>query len=77
MSQNETILSLLFRYYQQEELSDAEQQLLEDWIWESTQNQLLFDDLSNTKALEATLADFKTANADKAEEYIRQRFQLL
>ena len=45
-----------------------------DWIMVSESNQILFDDLSNTKAWEAKLADIKTINADKAEEYIRRRF---
>ena len=75
MRQNEAILSILYRYYRQEELSNGEKQLLDNWMANSESNQLLFDELSNTQAWEAKLADFKSVNADKAEEYIRRRLE--
>jgi hypothetical protein len=77
MTSPDSIVSILYRYYQEEQLSDKDILFLEEWLEASSDNQLLFDELSNKSAWEANLAAFKSedAHGDATRELIRQRIQ--
>ncbi|WP_052273345.1 FecR family protein [Flavihumibacter solisilvae] len=75
MSATIPILSILYRYYRQEILSDREIEILQEWLEASEANQLLFDDLSNTEAWEASIAELRKRNPDPTWEIIRQRIK--
>ena len=46
---------------------------MQEWLEASEANQLLFDDLSNTEAWEASIAELKKRDPDPTWEIIRQR----
>lgn len=69
------IVSILYKYYQQAELSEGETQDLQEWLAASEQNQQLFDELSNTAGWEAQLEALKARDPEPAWALIKARIE--
>jgi transmembrane sensor len=75
MSNASPIISILYRYYLQESLSDADTRLLQQWLAASEDNQNLFDDISNSKAWEEMIARLQTKDPEPTWQLIEERIQ--
>jgi transmembrane sensor len=69
------IVSILYKYYQREELSDDETQDLQEWLAASEQNQQLFDELSNTAGWEGQLNAIKSRDSAPTWVLIKARIE--
>lgn len=75
MASESTILPLLYKYYQNSELSPAELATLQSWLAASEKNQELFDELSNSARWSKAAEEFRGTNTDPAYVLLQQRMQ--
>lgn len=75
MAARTTILTILFRYYKQEELTPQEVDVLQAWLAASEHNQALFDDLSNTEEWERQLAALRAVDPEPAWKLLQARLR--
>ncbi|MDP4128906.1 MAG: FecR domain-containing protein [Bacteroidota bacterium] len=68
-----SIVDILWRYQQREPLSSEDEEQLRNWLRESEENELLFDDLSNHAKWEADMADLKARDSRATWNRIRER----
>jgi len=68
-----SIVDILWRYQQREALSSDDEEQLRNWLRESEENELLFDDLSNHAKWEADMADLKARDSRATWNRIRER----
>ncbi|ULQ52166.1 FecR domain-containing protein [Flavihumibacter fluvii] len=75
MVNSSRIVFILYRYYQQAELSEDETQDLQEWLATSELNQQLFDELSNTEGWEAELNAIKARNPEPTWALLKARIE--
>lgn len=75
MAAETTILPLLYKYYQNNELTPAELSALQGWLAASEKNQELFDELSNSASWTKAAEQFRETNTEPAYALLKQRIQ--
>ena len=75
MQSTQSIISVLWRYKQNEELSPSELEELEQWLKKSSKNQELFDDLSNEAKWDREISALQARDGDATWNKISNRIE--